>query len=150
MPHISKVLLAAPKPGSMSGSPEELFKNADGFLGCSSSLINQDLWRSIQASVFWKSFLIGSDGAERPMPLDWHSGTSDLETACTGLDSPGVERHSLSADVQAVTLMRINNHLARVSCCPVNFPNAGATLFILRRVTAVFLKEHLEFVMEGL
>ena len=46
--------------------------------------------------------------------------------------------------------MRINNHLSKVSCCPVNFLNASAVLFILRRVTEVFLKGYLEFVMEGL
>jgi len=70
--------------------------------------------------------------------LDWHSGTGDLETARAGLDSPGVGRCSLSADVQAATLMRINNHLSKGSCCPVNFLNASAALFILRRVTEVF------------
>lgn len=49
----------------------------------------------------------------------------------------------------AATLMRINNHLSKVSCCPVNFLNASAALFILRRVAEVFWKGYLEFVIEG-
>ena len=122
----------------MAVSPEQRFKNADGLLDFTPNLINQDLQRLAQESIFWKPFPHGSDGAEWPLPLNWHSGTGDLETAGAGLDSPGVERCSLSADVQAAALMRINNHLSKVSCCPVYFLNASAPLFILRRVTEVF------------
>lgn len=67
-------------------------------------------------------------------------GASDLETGQRKLRLPRCGQPlPLCADLQAIALMRIT--FPKVSCCPVNFLNAGtfshASLLVSRRVTEV-------------
>lgn len=95
--------------------------------------MKQDLQSQAQESVFLKSFLSGSGGGEWHLPLDCirEPVTEDQQGQA---QIPQVWRDAFSADTQAVSLMRIDNHLPKVSGCPVHFLNAGtfrrATLLI--------------------